>query len=676
MTKPIISFAIASDTNYLKHVAALTVSIMENGSKDNIYRLYYLPAENVSSDDIKKLKKISRKYKNLEIEVLDASPYRKKLPHCGRYSSSAFDRLYLSLMNLPFEKILYLDCDMIALDDIKKLYDTDISEYHAAIVKDFGLEYLVRTKSTKYLDNEPRYKDYDWERYTNEILSLKNSYNMFNTGMMLINLAKWKTDNIHNLVTEFFIKYKTVFPDQDPLNKYLEGKVLYISNKWNLSAGSLTLPHLKDNLIPFQNDPGVVHYKPWLNPALPFADKYFEYFKMTPFAEKSFLSDKIFSVQKTETHRVIRMLGLKVKIRRKFSAYLSKNNPEKQFLPAFITDGGGGCKKIQPEEITVVLQGSTKGGADLSIGYVELAIESIRKILPGAKIILSTWKGENTSDLNADVTIFNDDPGFWVRDGGSASRPGVRLNNINRQIVSSINGLKKVSTKYALKMRTDFILTHDTFLHAFNKLNEFEDVYRAVKKRIIVNMFGTRKPYGKYFSLPFHVSDFTAFGLTEDLLNLYDIPLVSNEDRIWFKLHHEIEQKTYAIDRYNAEQSIFIGFLQKIGKDVPCRYSTHIDDSIADSSNHYLVNNFYPMSFATFGIQPLKDNLKAVNNYFKYTDYYTQYEWLKMYKAFCDKDFKLPKCDYERNLINKTISECEKLDRKKNKIIQKMGGSF
>lgn len=381
---------------------------------------------------------------------------------------------------------------------------------------------------------------------------------------------------------------------------------------------------------------------------------------------------KILSVQKTETHRVIRILGLKVKIRRKFSAYLSKKNPEKQFLPAFITDGGGGCKKIQPEDITVVLQGSTKGGADLSTRYVELAIDSIRTVLPGAKIILSTWKGEDTSDLNADETVFNDDPGFATRDG----RPDGKPNNINRQIVSSINGLKKVSTKYALKMRTDFILTHDSFLKAFDKLNEFEDDYRAVKKRIIVNMFGTRKPYGKYFSLPFHVSDFTAFGLTEDLLNLYDIPLVSEDDFIWFNLHPEIEQKCYAVNKYGGEQSIVIGFLQKMGKEVSCRYSTHIDDSIADSSNHYLVNNFYPMSFATFGIQPLKDNLKAANNYFKYTDYYTQYEWLKMYKAFCDKDFKLPKCDYERNLINKTISECEKLDRKKNKIIQKMGGGF
>ena len=45
-------------------------------------------------------------------------------------------------------------------------------------------------------------------------------------------------------------------------------------------------------------------------------------------------------------------------------------------------------------------------------------------------------------------------------------------------------------------------------------------------------------------NLPFHVSDFSTFGHTKDLFNLYDIALVTDEEFEWHLIHPEIDSGT------------------------------------------------------------------------------------------------------------------------------------
>lgn len=291
--------------------------------------------------------------------------------------------------------------------------------------------------------------------------------------------------------------------------------------------------------------------------------------------------------------------------------------------------------KIDSSDITVVIQGSTLAQfKDKSC--IELVVKSVKKILPKASIIISAWAGECVKSLDVDEIIYNIDPGFKTRD----CTPNGKQNNVNRQIVSTINGLKKVKTKYAMKLRSDFLLTSDGFLKYFEKYNKFDSNYQIFSSRILCAMFGTRKPKAKHFNLPFHIADFWTFGYTEDLIKLYDIPLVTDEEFEWFMVDRGFLPDTFAKNKYNAEQSIWINCLTKQGVDVKCKYSTHVDEEIIEQSNNFLINNFYPMAFKKIGIKPLKKNLRASNMLHAYTDYYTQAEWVKMYKKCCDNKAK------------------------------------
>ena len=316
--------------------------------------------------------------------------------------------------------------------------------------------------------------------------------------------------------------------------------------------------------------------------------------------------------------------------------------------------GGKGSKagKIDQSEITVVLQGSTLpvyGGKRC----IERSAFSVRQVMPRCQIIVSTWEGEDIPQSvqgAVDKVIFNKDP------GGFANREGVKPNNVNRQILSSLNGLKQVQTKYALKMRTDFVMKGTGFLKYFDVYNSFSENYRVFQKRLVCAMAGTGKPT-EFFREPFRVSDFLNFGLTSDLLKLYDIPLMSDEDASWFTSRQELLSAKWSGKvtwRYFPEQHIWIGCLRKNGVDVKCQYCIHYNDEIAEQSNRCLVNNFYPASYEKLGIYPLKTGLRGAETLFNIEFhwnreyiYYTKYEWLKLYKKYCDNSIRLPQCNWE-----------------------------
>ena len=326
---------------------------------------------------------------------------------------------------------------------------------------------------------------------------------------------------------------------------------------------------------------------------------------------------------------------------------------QKKYLASYYKNIGKIAKaKISKREnlysnITVVLQGSTLQKFN-GFRCVEHSVASIRKYMPDCKIILSTWEGEDIpSNLLIDKIIFNKDPGYYTRD---CTENG-KKNNVNRQIVSTLAGLKEVKTGYALKLRTDFVLTGTNFIKELNRYRKCDDNYRIFERKIVCSMFDTRKPYGVYYNLPFHVGDFFFFGLTKDLIKLFDIPLVTKEEFTWFVDHTEFQPDTFAKNKFGGEQSIWIGCLKSNGKKVDCEYSTHINPSIAEESDKFLVNNFVPYSFKRACILPLKEGLRAESKFLTYCDNYTHLEWVALYKKYLDNNIKLPCRDKEANFI-------------------------
>lgn len=237
---------------------------------------------------------------------------------------------------------------------------------------------------------------------------------------------------------------------------------------------------------------------------------------------------------------------------------------------------------ISPIEITVVMQGNVRPE---TLG----AIHSVRAVLPGARLVLSTFPQDGTEvwfPLVDDI-IVSEDPG--------ALRPytvsrHATPNNLNRQIVSTQAGLARVTTPYTLKMRTDCVLAADTFVRLFEAVKAAD----PKRHRLIASSYFTRHPCGISGYL-FHVSDWFIFGETGWVRDFWNVELMTADDASWFDSRPHRCGSTPAARRFRArftpEQHICIAYAAKRGYETP-KYLNDRNAFLVADAKRFLVNEF------------------------------------------------------------------------------------
>jgi hypothetical protein len=204
---------------------------------------------------------------------------------------------------------------------------------------------------------------------------------------------------------------------------------------------------------------------------------------------------------------------------------------------------------VKPPDISIVVQGAlTEGTAAV--------LSALRKTLPGAELILSTYEGANTQDLDFDKLVLSPDPGGFIQNRGLNV-----INNVNRQIVSTLAGLKVSDKEYALKIRTDILLESAGFLEYFHTYDT-RSPPTLFKARVLICAYYSRNP--RAYPVPFHPSDWLFFAKTEDLRNYFDIPLMEDWDALWFDSHKR-QSRLFKdnVCRYFPEQWLCINFIRK-----------------------------------------------------------------------------------------------------------------
>lgn len=206
----------------------------------------------------------------------------------------------------------------------------------------------------------------------------------------------------------------------------------------------------------------------------------------------------------------------------------------------------------------MVVQGRADG--DLrDVGHpVRRCVDSVRRVLPGAELVLSTWKGASTTGLDVDVVVLNDDPGP-VAPRISWGPP----NNVNRQVVSTRAGLEAAQRPMALKLRVDMELVHDGALRLFGGWPDRSAECKVLTDRILVPTAYSFNPRRLYRRFPYMICDWSHFGRTDDLIDVWSTPhwdtslewmlgrrVVAVEQFIWMSLLNRHDQDA-AYDRPN-----------------------------------------------------------------------------------------------------------------------------
>ena len=262
--KNIIRICFVCDENYLEKMMVAIGSILECRALDDKYEIFVISN---SIGEAGKERVLSLSQKNIMIRVIDCE-LKKDFPQQRwnrRISKSALLKFEIVNCFPNIDKILYLDADVLILQDINIIYSTDLGENYAAVVKDFRV-----IDEKQCIDVDITYGGY------------------FNSGVMLLNLKKMRECNVYDKIVDYRMNKKNTYMDQDAFNYGLKNHVQYISLHCNAAISSIWYYKyeklrkfyrlVERNIFEFYKNIILLHFssaiKPWDYYDMPFSNIY------------------------------------------------------------------------------------------------------------------------------------------------------------------------------------------------------------------------------------------------------------------------------------------------------------------------------------------------------------------------------------------------------------------
>nr|WKN40033.1 glycosyltransferase family 8 protein [Tunicatimonas sp. TK19036] len=289
--------ATAFDANYVQHAGVMLCSLFLNNPEESFH--IHLFHHNVNTNDFRKLihflESSQHKIHQYNVSLANEEQYVTS----GHISRAAYLRVFIpTYIDDSIEKILYLDADIVVSNKISNLWKANINAYCLAAVENV-------TPEKKH------------------ILSHIKNYQYFNSGVLLINLKKWRKHNIMQETIKFIEQNQArlQWHDQDALNAVLYGKWFALHPKYNMQ-GALFMDEFEnfrgdpDELQEAIRHPVIIHYstplKPWHYLSFhPYTKEYFKYLASTPWKDFKPTDKNLVRFLRKTARPYLRRLGIK-----------------------------------------------------------------------------------------------------------------------------------------------------------------------------------------------------------------------------------------------------------------------------------------------------------------------------------------------------------------------------
>lgn len=255
----------STDDNYIPYLDVAIRSLIQNASKDHNYRIIILNT-GLSVESVEMIKE--NESERFIIEFKDISGelegIRAQLRNVYHFSIVTYYRLFIASLFPEYDKVIYLDCDIVVLGDISRLYETELSDN------------ILGAAPEAYVRSTPQFRE-----YASTALGVDPD-GYVNAGVLLMNLDEFRAARIEERFIKLISEYDfdLLDPDQAYLNYLCLGKIHFLPNGWN-----------KEPLCqPLEGELNIVHYalykKPWQYDDVLYGEYFWEYAKGSPFYEK------------------------------------------------------------------------------------------------------------------------------------------------------------------------------------------------------------------------------------------------------------------------------------------------------------------------------------------------------------------------------------------------------
>lgn len=264
----------ACDEGFAQHFGVMAMSILKNTASPS-KMFFHLIDDGISPGNKALIEKMMTDAgAQIEYLVCDKTMFNgfyatEKIPLTTYYRLLAHH-----LLSEGIQKVIYLDCDVIIKEDLRKLWDENIDVYAVGAVEDNH--------------GANRFKD----------LNIPGSASYFNAGVLIINLDYWRKYAIGERVIRFAANYQgeLTWQDQDALNAVCYNHWKKLHPKWNVQTNMFQLRSQEQvfyltELQEALRFPAVIHYtthesKPWFYCSLhPYKKEYYRYLNQSNWAD-------------------------------------------------------------------------------------------------------------------------------------------------------------------------------------------------------------------------------------------------------------------------------------------------------------------------------------------------------------------------------------------------------
>lgn len=255
----------STDDNYIPYLDVAVSSLIANASKDYDYRIIVLNT-GLCPKNIAKVKR--NEQPGFIIDFVDISKnlenIKSHFKNVYHFSIVTYYRLFIASLFPQYDKIVYLDCDLVVLGDISKLYNIDLGDN------------ILAAAPEQYVQNTAEFR-----RYAEVALGVDPD-GYVNAGVLVINLKEFRKNNIEGQFIDLITGYdfELLDPDQAYLNYLCRDKIHMLPNGWNKEPMPLRCEGAKN----------IVHYalykKPWQYDDVMDGEFFWHYAKKSPFYKK------------------------------------------------------------------------------------------------------------------------------------------------------------------------------------------------------------------------------------------------------------------------------------------------------------------------------------------------------------------------------------------------------
>ena len=255
----------AVDDNYAPYLGVALRSLLANADPQYFYRIHVLTT-GLQTENMSKLLAEQRENSRISFDDISEQVDRiaSELHMRDYYSAATYYRIFIGGIYPEYDRVLYLDSDLVFVGDIAKMYNTDIGDNLLGAVRE------------DVMAMEKVFGDYA------DIVVGVPSEKYFNAGILLIDLDRYRALGMEERFVSLLRRRKfTVAQDQDYLNLLCRDMVYYFDSSWNHTSVRGAL-----------NDgrrPNIVHYKmdwkPWHYDGVLFEELFWEYADACAFAD-------------------------------------------------------------------------------------------------------------------------------------------------------------------------------------------------------------------------------------------------------------------------------------------------------------------------------------------------------------------------------------------------------